>query len=96
MEHTKSRKKSKAPVSLAVKKAKLEKAREKIALAEAKLKIEELSTLVINTNIAQIFADIKKTNKKIKDIDVLMTIASVLKIKAIPSPRSSLKKPRKK
>jgi len=89
---TKTVRKTKKVVSLADKQAKLEKAKARIVVAEAKLKIEELRSVVSKTNIVQIFQTIKKSNKKIKDVDILMTIASVLKIKATVSPRVSVKR----
>ena len=89
---TKTVRKTKKVASLADKQAKLEKAKARIVVAEAKLKIEELRSVVSKTNIVQIFQTIKKSNKKIKDVDILMTIASVLKIKATVSPRVSVKR----
>jgi len=89
---TKTVRKTKKVASLADKQAKLEKAKARIVVAEAKLKIEELRSVVSKTNIVQIFQTIKKSNKKIKDVDILMTIASVLKIKATVSPRVSIKR----
>ena len=89
---TKTVRKTKKVTSLADKQAKLEKAKARIVVAEAKLKIEELRSVVSKTNIIQIFQTIKKSNKKIKDVDIRMTIASVLKIKANVSPRVSVKR----
>jgi hypothetical protein len=89
---TKTVRKTKKVVSLADKQAKLEKAKARIVVAESKLKIEELRSVVSKTNIVQIFQTIKKSNKKVKDVDILMTIASILKIKATVSPRVSVKR----
>ena len=92
---TKAPKAPKTKISVSEKLEKIEKAEKKLQDQKSKLKVEQLSEQVRALNVESIFDKIKDSNKKIKNADIVLTIASLMKVKVDLVKRKESTAPRK-
>ena len=92
---TKAPKAPKTKISVSEKLEKIEKAEKKLQDQKSKLKVEQLSEQVKSLNVESIFNKIKESDKKIRNEDIVLTIASLMKVKVELVKRKASTAPRK-
>lgn len=80
-------KKPRKVLTLVERKAKIETAQKKIANEAAKIAVEETEDALGKfqpSSVAKLFTEFKASNAKIKDMDILMTLAKFAKLNSNP------------